>query len=82
STEAHVQNVSATPSLECGPQSSEPNCDCTCSNGIQFNQPLSLGSPRSRISDDCQTERGECLLREQQLANDFNRLKLSYTMKE
>ncbi|XP_014562436.1 hypothetical protein COCVIDRAFT_55005, partial [Bipolaris victoriae FI3] len=76
------ENPGATPSLECIPQSSEANCDCTCSNGIQFNQPLSLGSTSNRLSGDCQVEKDECLLREAQLAYDFNEIRLSYMVQE
>ncbi|KAJ5023574.1 WSC domain-containing protein [Bipolaris maydis] len=82
SGQSYTCNNGATPSLECVPQSSEANCDCTCSNGIHFNQPLSFGSSGNPIPDGCQAEKEECLLREQQLANDFNLLKESYMRKE
>ncbi|EMD58912.1 hypothetical protein COCSADRAFT_348326 [Bipolaris sorokiniana ND90Pr] len=82
SIEAHVHNLGATPSLERVPPSSEANCDCTCFNGIRFNQPFSLGSSNDRMCDGCQAEKEECLLGEQQLAFDFNQIKTSYMLKE
>ncbi|EUC41828.1 hypothetical protein COCMIDRAFT_52565, partial [Bipolaris oryzae ATCC 44560] len=60
----------ATPSLECTDSSTAPTCACACSNGVTFNQKLSLNSlttPTTPSDDTCQKDKVGCLQREQQL---------------
>jgi hypothetical protein len=59
-----MYSVGAEPSIVCDDASAEkPNCSCTCTNGITFDQPLDpFHSPSSGAADDtvCQAEKTEC----------------------
>ncbi|KNG51227.1 wsc domain-containing protein [Stemphylium lycopersici] len=69
------------PSIVCDDASAEkPNCSCTCTNGVTFNQPLdpfrSPGSTGGAIDDTvCQAEKTECLAREQTSQAELTALK-------
>ncbi|EUC40161.1 hypothetical protein COCMIDRAFT_44244, partial [Bipolaris oryzae ATCC 44560] len=56
------------PTPNCVDSSEKPTCACTCSNGITFNQPLSLNPPTCPSDEVCQKAKDDCLLREQQLS--------------
>ncbi|EUC51170.1 hypothetical protein COCMIDRAFT_31729 [Bipolaris oryzae ATCC 44560] len=73
---------SARPSMECVDSTAKPSCDCTCTNGIRFNQTLSTDAPESPSCSTCEAEKEQYLVqlainaglataREQQLKTDF-----------
>ncbi|EUC33242.1 hypothetical protein COCCADRAFT_5179 [Bipolaris zeicola 26-R-13] len=72
----------AKPSVECVDSTAKPSCDCTCTNGIRFNQTLSTDAPENASCGTCEAEKEQCLVqlainaglataREQQLKTDF-----------
>ncbi|KAH7564038.1 hypothetical protein BM1_01085 [Bipolaris maydis] len=63
----------AIPSVSCASPSDVPDCSCTCTNGITFNQALSIPGSGPGASPECQSEKEACLLREQELATNLVR---------
>lgn len=74
--------IGATPSVECVDTTTKPSCDCTCTNGIRFNQTLSTDEQGSASCGTCDAEKEQCLVqlainaglataREQQLKTEF-----------
>jgi hypothetical protein len=81
-----MYSVDVEPSIVCDDASAEkPNCSCTCTNGITFDQPLDpFRSSSSGAADDtvcqaekteCQAEKTECLAREQTSLSELTTLK-------
>ncbi|KAH6875025.1 hypothetical protein BKA58DRAFT_379094 [Alternaria rosae] len=66
------------PSVDCtDPSSESPNCSCTCTNGITFNQSLSSTFPTDTISgpsiDECQADKTQCLSQKDELKAQLDR---------
>lgn len=61
------------PSVTCASPSDVPDCSCTCTNGITFNQALSPPGFGPSASPGCQNEKEACLLREQDIATNLLR---------
>ncbi|XP_014555587.1 hypothetical protein COCVIDRAFT_47475, partial [Bipolaris victoriae FI3] len=61
-----------TPSLGCANPSEVPDCACSCTNGVTFNQPLSPSSSGPMIPNNWQADKEACLLREQEAIANLN----------
>ncbi|KAJ6270732.1 hypothetical protein PSV08DRAFT_409781 [Bipolaris maydis] len=73
--------LGATPSFACtDPLADKPNCSCTCTNGITFDQPLSLDSQNcpGTPAYDCQVEKDECARQEQVLKDEITKKTQEY----
>ncbi|EMD97614.1 hypothetical protein COCHEDRAFT_1019003, partial [Bipolaris maydis C5] len=55
----------ATPSLECVDPLAKPTCSCSCTNGVIFNQTLSVSPQKDNNCDSCELEKEKCFDREQ-----------------
>lgn len=62
------------PSITCtDPSSDAPNCSCTCTNGITFDQPLlpALEDGPNIALENCQTDKDTLLAREQEVTAEL-----------
>jgi len=75
------------PSVTCtDPLSGQPNCSCTCTNGIAFNQTLPSTYQTDPIScpsnDDCQADKTQCLSHNDELKAQLDKQKQEYILRE
>jgi len=75
------------PSIDCtDPSSESPNCSCTCTNGITFNQTLSSTFPTDTISgpsiDECQADKTQCLTQNDELKAQLDKQKEENLLRE
>jgi len=75
------------PSIDCtDPSSESPNCSCTCTNGITFNQTLSSTFPTDTISgpsiDECQEDKTECLTQQDELRAQLDKQQQEHLLRE
>jgi len=75
------------PSVTCtDPLSGQPNCSCTCTNGITFHQTLPSTFETDSIScpsnDDCQAEKTQCLVHNDELKAQLAKQEREHLLRE
>jgi len=73
-----LQELGVKPSITCtDPSSDAPNCSCTCTNGITFDQPLlpALGDGPKIALENCQADKDKLLAREQEVTAELTTIK-------